>query len=138
MRPSQMPFIDYLNNNLPRVFLPEGVDPVDHYIDNNMAVIGTAEDAIAMIDRIRAKQGPFGCVLLQGVNWADWDATQRSYELYARHVMPHHGEANRVRFWSYDVVTSRQQEFVDRRNLASQQMFGKHAAEEESTGDRGT
>jgi limonene 1,2-monooxygenase len=39
------PFVDYFNNNLPRIFVPEGVDTVDYFIDNKMAVIGTPADA---------------------------------------------------------------------------------------------
>ena len=38
-------------------------------------------------ERLQAKQ-EFGCMLLQANNWADWPATLRSYELFARYVMP--------------------------------------------------
>ena len=122
-------FIDYFNNNMPRFFIPEGVDPIDWVIDNEIAVIGTPDDAIARIEKVLAKQGEFGCVLLQANNWADWDATNRSWELYARYVIPHFSGVNRNRVASYDWVTRNQGELVDKRVRAAQQMFAKHEAE---------
>ena len=82
-------FVDYFNNNMPRLHVPEGVDPVDWVVEHKVAVVGTADDAIARIERVHEKQGEFGCLLLQAHNWAPWAATKRSYELYARYVMPH-------------------------------------------------
>jgi hypothetical protein len=35
------------------------------------------------------RSGGFGTFLLWGHDWAGYDATVRSYELIARHVMPH-------------------------------------------------
>ena len=55
-----------------------------------------------MIERLAAKQGEFGVVLLRAVNWADWQQTQKSYELYARFVMPKLAGVNRHRQASYD------------------------------------
>jgi limonene 1,2-monooxygenase len=77
-------------------------DPADLLINAGRAVIGTPEDAIAMIDRLYAKQGDFGVMLLQAHNWADWENTQKSYELYARFVMPHIARVNEIRRQSYD------------------------------------
>ena len=45
-------------------------------------------------ERLRAKQGQFGVFLHQAHNWADWETTKRSYELYARYVMPHFSDEN--------------------------------------------
>jgi limonene 1,2-monooxygenase len=123
-------FVDYFNNNMPRYHVPEGVDPIDWVIDHRIAVIGTPEDAIARIDEVLAKQGEFGCVLLQANNWADWEATKRSYELYARYVIPHFSGVNTNRVQSYDWVTRNQAELVDKRVRAAQQMFDKHEAEQ--------
>ena len=41
-----------------------------------IGVIGTPDDAIARIERLEAKQGEFGAVLLQANNWADWEADE--------------------------------------------------------------
>ena len=76
-------------------------DPADLLVNAGRAVIGTPDDAIAMIEKLQAKQGAFGAVLLQAHNWAEWEETKRSYELYARFVMPHFAGTNRNRQSSY-------------------------------------
>jgi limonene 1,2-monooxygenase len=77
-------------------------DPADLLVGAGRAVIGTPQDAIAMVERLQAKQGDFGVLLLQAHNWAEWEATKRSYELYARFVMPHLSGVNRNRQDSFD------------------------------------
>jgi limonene 1,2-monooxygenase len=76
-------------------------DPVDLLVGAGRAVIGTPDDAIAMIEKLKAKQGDFGVLLIQATNWAEWDNTKRSYELYARFVMPHFSGVNRIRAQSF-------------------------------------
>lgn len=125
------PFVDYFNNNLPRIFVPEGVDVVDHYVDNKMAVIGTPDDAIAMIRRLQDKQ-EFGCLLLQSLNWADWHHVQRSYELYARYVIPAVSGVNGPRYWSYEWVTQHGASVHEMRTSAAKAMFAKHEAEQQA------
>ncbi len=97
-------------------------DPADLLIKSGRAVIGTPEDAIAMIERLQAKQGEFGVMLFQSHNWADWEETKKSYELYARFVMPHFGNFNRNRQDSYAGLT----DAIDR--LESEREKGAKAA----------
>jgi limonene 1,2-monooxygenase len=123
-------FVNYFNNNMPRLHVPEGVDPVDWVIENKVAVVGTVDDAIERIEQVYEKQGDFGCLLIQANNWAPWAATKRSYELYARYVMPHFSRVNANRYASYEWVTEHQGELVEKRVAAAQQMFDKHAAEQ--------
>lgn len=53
-------------------------------------VIGTPDDAIALIEElIDQSGGGFGTILLQAHEWADTAATAKSYELFARYVLPH-------------------------------------------------
>jgi len=41
-------------------------------------------------------------------NWADWEATKKSYELMARYVHPHfQRQANTLRVASYDNATAK-------------------------------
>ena len=82
-------YLGYLNNNQPRFIVPTGEDPLEWFVENNYGVCGTPDDAIALIERLQDKQGEFGVFLQQAHNWADFEATKRSYELYARYVMPH-------------------------------------------------
>lgn len=72
----------------------DGSDPVDSLVNSGMAVIGTPEDAIAQVARLQQQSGGFGAYLLLDINWAEWDAKRKSYELIARHVMPHFQGSN--------------------------------------------
>lgn len=52
-------------------------------------IIGTPEDAIVQIERMQAETGGFGGLMLATHEWAATDKLRRSYELFARYVMPH-------------------------------------------------
>jgi limonene 1,2-monooxygenase len=52
-------------------------------------IIGTPEDAIAQIERMQAETGGFGGLMLTTHEWASTEKLRRSYELFARYVMPH-------------------------------------------------
>jgi limonene 1,2-monooxygenase len=112
----------------PNPFPKDGRDPVDILIDSGRAVIGTPEDAIAMIERLRGKQGQFGVFLAQHVDWADWDQTMKSFELYARYVMPHFSGTNANRIATYNVMAERVEEFKALRRGAADKAFAQHEA----------
>ena len=82
--------------------MPKGYDAAEWFIENKFGVIGTPDDAIAPIERLYAKQGDFGAFLQQVHNWADFDETKRSYELYQHDVMPHFPGDNGPRTESFD------------------------------------
>ena len=107
----------------------EGRDPVDVLVETRRAVIGTPEDAIAQIERLKAKQGEFGCYLQLAHNWANWEATKKSYELYARHVVPHFRDSNVHRRESMAWALANEVEFTRLREAATKKMFEQHAAE---------
>lgn len=52
------------------------------------ALVGTPQDAIEKIGQLLDASGGVGAFLFWGVEWASPEATRRSYELFARHVMP--------------------------------------------------
>ena len=112
-------YVDYLNNNLPRIFVPAGKETVDHIIDAQIGVIGTPDDAIAMIQRLWDKQ-EFGVLLHMGNNWADWAATKRSYELYARYVIPYFSGVNVPRTESYEWVSRHTESLTEMRTCGRQ------------------
>ena len=63
---------------------------IDFINKSGLGVIGTPEECAAQIDRlVKQSNGGFGCYLLLGHNWANPQATAKSFELTARHVMPH-------------------------------------------------
>jgi limonene 1,2-monooxygenase len=58
--------------------------------ESGFGAIGTPDMVKAQIDRLWAQSnGGFGAYLMLAHNWANFDATRRSYELIARHVFPH-------------------------------------------------
>jgi len=122
-------WIKYYSCVAPQPFDTGGKDACDAMIESRRAVIGTPDDAIAMIERLHTKQGEFGVFLHQHVDWADWDQTRKSYELYARYVMPHFSGVNANRLASWDSLQSNAREYQEKRNKASQEMFAKHAAD---------
>jgi limonene 1,2-monooxygenase len=63
-------------------------DMIDAMNASGLAVIGTPDDAAAQLERLWAKSGGFGTYLFMAHDWADREATLRSYELFARFVMP--------------------------------------------------
>jgi len=74
--------------------------------DSGFGAIGTPDMCTAQIERLQAQSnGGFGAYLMLAHNWANPQATLRSYELVARHVMPRFqghdqatiGAANRAR-----------------------------------------
>jgi limonene 1,2-monooxygenase len=57
--------------------------------DSGFGAIGTPESCTAQINRLVAQSnGGFGAYLMLAHNWANPQATLKSYELVARHVMP--------------------------------------------------
>ncbi|MGO8916659.1 MAG: LLM class flavin-dependent oxidoreductase [Stellaceae bacterium] len=110
--------------------LPKG-DPLDILIAAGAIVVGTPEDAIKQLDRLYAKQGEFGVFLQLAHNWANWEGTKKSYELYARYVVPHFRKANAHRQQSLEWTTAHNQELMAMSQAAAQAMFAKHKAERE-------
>ena len=70
-----------------------GADDFDGMLDfltsTGFAVVGTPDMAVAQLERLVKQSGGFGTFLVFAHEWADREATLRSYELFARSVMPH-------------------------------------------------
>lgn len=63
---------------------------IDFINDSGFGAIGTPEMCRAQIDRLwKQSNGGFGAYLMLAHNWANFDATKRSYDLIAREVFPH-------------------------------------------------
>src|SRR6478672_3089702 len=57
--------------------------------ESGFGVIGTPDDAIAQIERLwQQSDGGFGTYLLMANEWANTEATRKSYELLSRYVFP--------------------------------------------------
>jgi limonene 1,2-monooxygenase len=115
-----------VNPNAPRD--TSGKDLIDQLIDNGGAIIGTPDDAIAKIEALYAKQGDFGAFLQLATNWADWESTKKSYELFARYVRPHFTGANKHRRASLDYVTEHGMDLAGQQRTAALKAFAEHEA----------
>jgi len=62
-------------------------------------------------------------------NWAPFDATKKSYDLFARHVLPKFNGANRGREGSLRWVAEHSGEFMGAAVNAAMATIQKHAAE---------
>jgi limonene 1,2-monooxygenase len=102
-------------------------DPVDQMVDSGRAVIGTPDDAIAMVERLAEQSGGFGCLLLLAHNWADFERTKQSYALLARHVLPHFNQANQARAASLASYTERNVELIGRATAAALATVQQHS-----------
>jgi limonene 1,2-monooxygenase len=96
------------------------------------AIIGTPDDAMAKIQSLVDQSGGFGTFLLFGHEWADHQATLRSYELFAQYVMPQFQGALDAPRASMDWVTGSGGEFVGRAGHAIAKAITDHADERAS------
>jgi limonene 1,2-monooxygenase len=62
---------------------------IDFINEAGIGAIGTPEDARAQVQRLADQSGGFGAMLLLAHEWANPQATKRSWELIAQHVMPY-------------------------------------------------
>jgi limonene 1,2-monooxygenase len=64
-------------------------DPLREGVRQGTTLVGSPETVIKGIDRlIQLSEGGFGGLLFRAHEWADREQTLRSYELFARYVMP--------------------------------------------------
>jgi limonene 1,2-monooxygenase len=61
---------------------------VDQMMELGAWVVGTPDDAIAAIETLIERSGGFGALLIWGHEWGSSEQMARSYELFARYVMP--------------------------------------------------
>lgn len=81
---------DYFGNTLGHAVPDAPRDRVLEYVmERNSLICGTPDDAIAAIERLQEVSGGFGGLLIRAEDWAPREKLLRSYELFARHVMPH-------------------------------------------------
>ena len=64
-------------------------DPLSDGVRAGSTLVGSPETVVRGIQALQAASGGFGTLLFRAHDWADREATWRSYELFARWVMPH-------------------------------------------------
>jgi limonene 1,2-monooxygenase len=109
--------------------------------ETGLGVIGTPDEAITQIQRlVDQSAGGFGCYMMMQHDWANWEATQRHYELFARHVMPAFQPSQRRLLAAEQWARSRHGE-LDAKNGAaiqawSDKYLAERKAEQEATADQ--
>jgi limonene 1,2-monooxygenase len=111
-----------------------GLPSVEAINEGGRGAIGTPDDAVRVLENYWAKTGGFGAILLLAHNWADWDATRKSYELFARYVLPRFEERSAWRAQSMDWMRANNESFSAKRKSATAKAVEKHFA---ATGKRG-
>jgi limonene 1,2-monooxygenase len=130
-------FADYFGGGAGFVPLANSVDGgpqsprdyVEAYAASGNVVIGTPDDAIAYIEGLIDQSGGFGTFLMLGHDWADREATLKSYELFAREVIPHFtGQLGAPRA-SHDWAVDKRNELFGRAGQAILNAITSHVEE---------
>jgi limonene 1,2-monooxygenase len=104
--------------------------PLETLVEEGVAVVGTPDDAIAQIKRLQAKQGEFGCFLQLAHNWANFENTKKSYDLWQRHVTPAINGANSARETALNWAKDNKERFIGAAIGAAMQTIQKHHEDE--------
>ena len=132
---------EYLSHISPSAIeVPDDIDGLARVLnETGRAVIGTPDMAAAQIQRLIDRSGGFGTYLFQGADFADWNATLRSYQLFAEEVAPRFDGTLKPVQTSYERVIGQSE---DNRNataaarLAAQDQWEKERAGSASTSPR--
>ncbi len=103
-----------------------GLPSVEAINEGGRGAIGTPDDALRVLENYWAKTGGFGAILLLANDWADWEATKRSYELFARYVLPRFEERNAWREESMQWLHSNREGFSGKRKSAQLHAIERH------------
>jgi limonene 1,2-monooxygenase len=76
------------------------------------AVIGTPDEMVAAVRRIQDITGGFGTVIGFAHDWANREATLRSWELFARYVVPELNEFNKRQIASAEYLHENKEELI--------------------------
>jgi limonene 1,2-monooxygenase len=103
------------------------VQSVEEMIAAGDVVVGTPDDALQQLERLWEKTGEFGTFLHLAHNWADFEATKKSYELFARYTMPKFERRNLSRAASLAYVRENAAEFLKKTKAAIRHEQDQHA-----------
>jgi limonene 1,2-monooxygenase len=111
---------------------------VEAYAESGSVVIGTPDDAIEYIEGLLEQSGGFGTFLLLGHDWADRDATLKSYRLFARHVVPHFKGRLASAQASHEWATNKRAELFGRAGQAIMNAIQTHVEEKATSNGSGS
>jgi limonene 1,2-monooxygenase len=105
-----------------------GLGSLESIIADGRGAIGTPDDAIAVLEKFWAKTGGFGGIMMLAHDWADCEATKRSYELFARYVLPKFNGANEARNESMEWMRANREDFSAQNRAATKKTVDTHFA----------
>jgi limonene 1,2-monooxygenase len=108
---------------------------VDAMNGSGMAVIGTPDQAAAQIQRLIDQSGGYGTFLFMANDWADREAMLRSYELFAREVMPRFQGSTASLVNSRDWAAENRPTFIGAATGAVMKAFQDHNTEKAAKAD---
>jgi limonene 1,2-monooxygenase len=100
-----------------------------------VATIGTPDDAIATIRALSEKTDGFGTFLFLAQNCAPWEATKRSYELFAENVIPALRGANANREASIQWAGANSERFMGAMQQAILEAIARYSPAPAGDGD---
>jgi limonene 1,2-monooxygenase len=113
-----------------------GLSSIEDINEGGRGAIGTPDDALRVLENYWEKTGGFGCILMLAHDWADWEATKRSYELFARHVLPKFQQRSAWREESMTWLRTNNEAFSAKRKAAAASAVARHFAAEEASKTR--
>jgi limonene 1,2-monooxygenase len=102
---------------------------IDFVNEAGIGVIGTPDDAVAQVQKLVGQSGGFGAMLLMAHEWANPEATRRSYELIAQHVMPRFQGQARPTLDARARATETREGHAHQQNVAVAHMTDKYQKE---------
>ena len=103
---------------------------VEAAVEAGVIVVGTPDDAIRQVRRLQEKQGEFGCFLQLAHNWANFENTKKSYELWMRHVQPVINKTNVAREEAFNWARDNREKFIGAAMGAAMATIQKHNEEQ--------
>ena len=122
-------WVDYFQRVAALPLAPGGIDEagmIDALNASGFAVIGTPEMAVAQLRRLQEQSGGFGTYLFLAHEWADRQATLKSFELFAREVMPVFQDSARTLVRSRDWAAANHETFMGSAVQAVMQSVQEH------------
>jgi limonene 1,2-monooxygenase len=113
-----------------------GLGSIESIIADGKGAIGTPDDAVALLNKYWDKVGGFGCILQLAMNWADFETTKKSYELFMRYVMPKFAGRNTQRDASMNWLRENREDFSAMRKSAAKLVIDQHFAAEAARKDK--
>jgi limonene 1,2-monooxygenase len=106
------------------------MDNIEALHAGGKACIGTPDDAVAMLEKFWTKTGGFGAILILAHDWANFENTKKSFEMFARYVLPKFAGRNTWRDESLDWIRGNREQFAKVSKDAAMKMVNQYLTEE--------